>query len=88
MEIKLSPGDARNLQHVIDKLGHLIAGGLDSPGIAAAVRAEDLPVFLQQGRAETAQRPQRRAQVVRYRVSERLQVPVGPLKVLGPAVQP
>ena len=66
---------------------HPLGGGVDPLGIAPAGLAENIPVIFEQGGTEAAQRSQRGAQVMGDRVGERLQVPVGPLKVVHPAAK-
>ena len=86
VEVHLSPREAGQPQQVVDERRHLLAGGLDSLGVTPADLAEAVPAVFQQGRGETAQRPQRSAQVVSDRIRERLQVPDGPLQVVLPAL--
>jgi hypothetical protein len=57
------------------------------PGVAAADLAEAVRVVLEQGRAETANRPQRSAQVMGDRIGEAFQVRVGPFEVSRPAAK-
>ena len=64
-------------------LSHVLAGGLDPPSVAAAVRTEGIAVILDQQGAESCQRAQRGPPVVREGVREGLQVLVGPPEIVA-----
>ena len=72
LEADLCPGDAGQVQQVVENVSHVLAGGLDPLGVAAAVLAEGIGVILDQHGAEPGQRAQRGPQVVREGVARRI----------------
>src|SRR5580700_5737090 len=49
LKVDLGPRDARKVKQGVDKLRHLRARGLDSPGVAPADLAESLKAVFHQG---------------------------------------
>ena len=74
LEIDRCPGDARQVQQVVENVSHVLAGGLDPLSVGAAILTEGIGVILHQGGAEPGQRAQRRPQIVGEGVGEGLQV--------------
>ena len=74
---------ARQLQKVVDELGHALGGGADAPQVVLRGLVEDVAVVLGERQAEAVEGAQRRAQVVRDGVAERFQLPVGLRQLLG-----
>ena len=56
--------DAREIQHVVDQLGHALAGGAHAAQIIPALIIQFFSVIFKQGQAESVNRTQRRTQVV------------------------
>ncbi len=65
LEADRGPGNAGQVQQVIENASHVLAGGLDPLSVAAAIFTEGIAVILDQRGAESRQRAQWRPQVVR-----------------------
>ena len=74
---------ARELQHRVDQLAHPHRPRADPLEVVPALLAHLIPTLVAQQLAERVHRSQRRAEVVRDRIGERLQLPVRPLEIRG-----
>src|ERR1019366_8421492 len=64
---------ARQLKQVVDQLPHSLAFAADAVEVFARLSIELVGAVFEQGQAPAVDAAQRRAQVVRYRIGERLQ---------------
>ncbi len=71
------------IQQVLDQLAHALRRGADASEVAARLLGHLLGKVLEQRLAEAVDRAQRRAQVVRHRIAERLELGVGRLQLDG-----
>ncbi len=83
LEADRCPGDAGQVQQIIENTSHVLAGGLDPLSVAAAILTEGIAVILDQGGAESGQRAQWRPQVVRQGIGEGSQVLVDPAEIVA-----
>ena len=79
---ELGAADAREREEVVDELAHALCAGAHPAEVVAPSLVEAVAVVLEQRLAEAVDRAQRRAQVVRDRVAERLELLVLPLELL------
>ena len=78
--IHLLAAQPRKGQEIVDELAHLVGVVLDQPEITLAFGIQPRRVVLHHRLGEPADRPQRRPQVVRNRVGERLKLLVDGLQ--------
>ena len=73
---KFGARDARELKQRIDKLAHLLHPGADAPNVVVALRIHGVREVLFKGQTESVNGAERRAQVVRDRIAEGLQLAI------------
>ena len=81
--LQFEAGHAREIEQVVDKLGHPAAGGLHAVQVVQRFLVEQVAVIFQQGLAKALDAAQRGAQVVRDGIRERFQLAVGGGQLLG-----
>src|SRR5882762_7553162 len=81
-------GYARELEQILDQLGHVLRRGADPRQVALCVTGKVLGKIVEQGLAEPVDRAQGRAQVVGHRIGELLELPVRRLQLRGAFAHP
>ena len=76
--------DLRERQQIVDQLAHAARVDLDALEMASRRRVERGGVILLENLHEAGDGAQRRAQVVRHRIAERLELAVGGAQFRGP----
>jgi hypothetical protein len=78
------PGDSREIEEVVDQRAHPLRPRSGALQILFSLIVEPVGVVLKQGLAEAVDGPQRRAQIMRHRVGERLEFLVGGFELCAP----
>src|SRR5436309_14067479 len=80
LSFHLASGYPREIEHVINELRHPLASIADPVQIVFSLLVQILPIVLQDGLTKTINRSKRRAEVVRYRITECLKLLVNGLE--------